>query len=76
MAKVLEMFPGDGIVKPEWLDGQVWQLDEGEDFNCTKDSIRGRFSSACYQKELRAKTRVDGDSVIVQARPRAEEKKK
>ena len=70
MAKVLETFPGDGVVNPDWLDGQVWQLDEGEDFKCSIESIRGRFSSACYGKDLKAKTRVEGTSVIVQARPK------
>jgi len=75
MAKVLDGFPGDGIVKEEWMDGQVWQLDEGEDFSCSIESIRGRFSSACYGRDLKAKTRVQGTSVIVQARAKENGKK-
>jgi len=52
----------------EWLDGQVWRLTRGEDFNCLASSFQCMVSRVAKVRGLLCSTAREGDdAVIVQA---------
>lgn len=53
----------------EWLDGNVWSLDAGDDFTCTSESLRTTIYAAAKKRGVSVNTFVDDDKVIVQAIP-------
>jgi hypothetical protein len=52
----------------EWLDGQIWKLTNGTDFDCTPSA----FGNAAYRYARRhgmtVRVCVDGDEVHLQCR--------
>lgn len=57
----------------EWLDGQVRELERGEngDFDCTPDSFRNTFYTAANERGLKAKTKElpNGNVRVVALKP-------
>lgn len=54
------------------LDGAVWELNEGEDFQEGKaNSVRSLLSKTAKDRGLIAHTRTDNGTVYVQAVPRS-----
>lgn len=51
------------------MNGQVWKLTKGIDFNCTVESFTTGCHYAAKVSGKRAKTRRDGDTVYVCATP-------
>lgn len=76
MAEILETFPADVRGMPhypwgEWLDGQVWKLTHGVDFQCVHASIRAAIYQAANRKGVKVQTTITEDgSVILRAYPR------
>ena len=73
MAKVLKQFAFGGragVKYPwdEWLDGQIWELTHGKDFNC----VTGNFRSVVYVEAKRrgkkVRASVKENSLVIQAR--------
>ncbi len=50
-----------------WLDGRVWKLTKGPDFECECNSLRGAAYAAAARAGVTVKVTVDGDHVILQA---------
>lgn len=73
MAEVVSAFPktavGSKYPWSEWMNGQVWKLTKGIDFNCTVESFTTGCHYAAKVSGKRAKTRRDGDTVYVCATP-------
>lgn len=69
MATRLESFPSSCNKEKYnydlWLDGSVWRLDKGSDFNLSPQAFRSMLWRAAYNRGLTIKTRIDHDSVIV-----------
>jgi len=57
-----EKYPYD-----EWLDGKVWQLDEGTDFEVSKGSFMTSIRGAAKKRGLNVRSRVLETAVVVQA---------
>lgn len=59
-----EKYPYD-----EWLDGQIWQLEEGEgkDFQVNKMSFMTSVRGAAKKRGLKLKSRVLDNAVVIQA---------
>lgn len=82
MAKVVSELPkrkggGGGRAEKypydEWLDGQPWELTEGEDFEVSKASFMTSMRGAAKKRDLKLRSRVGEKSVVVQAfKPEAE----
>ncbi len=77
MAKRLDNFefprpPGRSPKYPwdEWLDGFAWRLTRGEDFVPTSESFRSMAYDAAELRGLKCQTKIDGDSLTIQARPK------
>lgn len=78
MAKVIEAF--DFRVRhvhwsydwDSWLNGQIWQLEEGVDYTCKSSSIRLLAIGAAKRRKLRVHVSVNGKTGVVtlQAYPR------
>lgn len=66
MAKVIEALPkkAGGIGRQskynydEWLDGQIWQLDAGEDFEGKPQSMRANINNAAHKRGLKVRSRI------------------
>lgn len=73
MATKVKRFPkecGPKKIKYDWdrwLDGNIWKLKKGTDFNCRVDSMRLYFYTKCRMENLKGKTQLHGDSIWVQA---------
>lgn len=85
MAKVVTELPkrkggGKGRAEKynydEWLDGQIWQLEEGTDFEVNKMSFMTSVRGAAKKRDLKLKSRVTDDAVIIQAEPLTDEDRK
>ena len=58
----------------EWLDGQIRQLTQGEDFSCKVSSLRLQaHKQMAGNKDMMVRTNTlpDGKSIILQAVPRS-----
>ena len=55
-----------------WLDGSIWELTKGEDFDCEARTFVTRAHSNARSKKRKVKTRVldGGMRVVLQAIPR------
>jgi hypothetical protein len=84
MAKVLTELPkrhGGGGRKEsypydEWLDGQIWQLEEGTDYKSKTASMLTNIRQAADKRNLKVRTRLldDGKTLVVQSyKPEPEE---
>jgi hypothetical protein len=77
MAQTLPEFPqphastrGIGLYPwrgPEgWLNGQVWKITQGEDFELAPENMRAVVIARAHREGLRARTSVQGDTVTFQ----------
>lgn len=82
MAKVIQELPrkhgGAGRSEQypyaEWLDGQIWQLVEGEDYKSKSTSMLTNIRQAAQKRDLKVRTRfVDGGIVVQAYKPEADE---
>ena len=73
MAEVTEEMPNTLQIKGRWtryLDGQVWKLIAGEDFDPINISnVRQSLYCAARARGLKATVRTVGNALLVQARP-------
>lgn len=76
MAQVVDELPkrkGGGVGRAEkypydeWLDGKVWQLDEGSDFDVTKQSFMTSIRGAAKKRGYKLRSRILENAVVVQA---------
>ena len=72
MAKVIKNFdfPASRRVRypwDKWLDGQVWELNHGEDFLVDPAQMRRNVYSAVWARGLAVQTHRKGKKLIVQA---------
>jgi hypothetical protein len=51
----------------EWLDGGIYELVRGEDFQTTAASLRGTAVAAAYRRGLKLRTSIRGNAVTIQA---------
>jgi hypothetical protein len=71
MSEVLKEFPIDGKRKgksswDEFADGRVYRLRRGVDFKAAPVNKRTAAYAYAKQKKLKVRSRVEGDSIIVQ----------
>lgn len=75
MATTLESFDfTDGRGKHNWdlwLDGQIWRLTKGEDFDSKPSSLRASAAKQADNRNKDLRFNVDGDTVVLQAINRA-----
>lgn len=50
----------------DWLDGRIWQLTKGKDFNCLTNSMRVQAYARARERQLRVRTTIHGDTLIIQ----------
>jgi len=51
----------------EWLNGAIWVVTKGEDFDCQTDSFVAALDYACKTRKLKYQTSIDGDNVTFQS---------
>ena len=74
MANKLDAFPSAAARRyedlEEWLDGSVWELHQGEDFDKAR-AVRSALAAAARRRDRRVRTRLAGDDgkqkLVVQA---------
>jgi hypothetical protein len=69
MAKILKdsVFPTRTRSKhpwDEWLDGQVWQLTEGEDFHGSRENFRAAAGAAAQNRHGKVRTRTGTENGV------------
>lgn len=74
MAEVLESFTfrpdAKGFKKypwHEWMDGRIWKLCRGVDFECDPKSMRTQISVYARRKGLRTRASIAQDNIVFQA---------
>lgn len=70
MARILDEFPGvPRRVHPwrEWLDGRVWELTHGVDFDHPPRTMRQYAYQAAWRAGVRLQTAVRGDILVLRA---------
>jgi hypothetical protein len=72
MPQVVESMPsgrklGQSYDWKSLFDGQTWKLDHGSDFSCKMSSFRCQVFSAAKKYAVKVSTRVEGDSLYLQA---------
>lgn len=73
MARILKELPPDGRSKYDWdrwLNGKVWELQRGKDFQVAPKSFHNATAAAVRRRDLSLSSRVRGDTVVIQARKR------
>ncbi len=53
----------------EWFDGSVWAIKRGEDFDVSVATFRSMAYTTASRRHLKLTSRVDGDTVLLQALP-------
>ncbi len=53
----------------DWLDGQIWLLKSGEDFNGKPESMRANINNAARKMGLKVVTRINPEGLWVQSKP-------
>ncbi len=80
MASVLKefSFPKRASMLPwhKWLDGQIWQLTQGEDFKVRITTVRLRAFVEAQKKGGSLRTSVRGNTVVLQFIPKTVRKKR
>lgn len=72
MANKIRTFPKRQMGRPEtypwsdWLDGGIWQLVKGDDFDCEAKSFRHSAYSAATRAGVSLRVAVAGDTVTIQ----------
>lgn len=72
MAKVLKQFAFGGragVKYPwdEWLDGQIWELTHGKDFNCVVVNFRSAVYVEAKRRGKKVRISLRENSVVIQA---------
>ena len=69
MAEVLDSFEFgmERSIWGEWLDGRIWRLERGHDFDVIPDTLDKRARAAAKRRGLKVRVRVRGDVVVIQA---------
>lgn len=72
MAKKLKNFEfrtnaRDSMPWEEWLDGNIWQLTKGEDFDRSVESIRSGAFVKAKAMGLKVRTSVKENTIVIQA---------
>lgn len=69
MAQVLEKynFTRGRYDWDTWFNGDIWQLEQGEDFEVDPASFRSTITAAARRYEVSVRTAVNGNSVVLQA---------
>lgn len=72
MPQVVESMPSGRKlgISYDWkslFDGQTWKLERGPDFGCKMSSFRCQVFTAAKKHGVKVATRVDGDSLYLQA---------
>lgn len=75
MAKVITELPkkAGGIGREPkypydtWLDGQIWQLDVGDDFEGKPQSMRANINNAAKKKGLKVRSRIVETGLVIQS---------
>lgn len=71
MAEVLTELPG-GLGRPskypwlDWTDGRAWRIVEGEDFHCSKQSMRRTLYGRAYGTGMKVSVRMEPDAIAFQ----------
>jgi hypothetical protein len=72
MARKLDQFPLSGAARYPWneyLDGGVWELTRGEDFDCSVKSLQGAARNQAGRRSgsvrMRTRQASDGREVVV-----------
>lgn len=75
MARVLDTFPQTYVEWAKYLDGQVWELVQGVDFNGTLQNTRCALFHAATRAGLLVRTRVTSTksplTIVIQAYDKA-----
>lgn len=68
MAKRISTLPrrnrGSKYPWDEWMDGSVWSVAHGIDFQISAETFRALVHSAANTRGLKAETRIRGDEVF------------
>ena len=72
MAKKLTKFPDPVPAESDypwddWLNGKIWRLTKGVDFDCLAASLRGGAHAQCRRRGLTLRATVRGDVVVLWA---------
>jgi hypothetical protein len=74
MAKKLDNFPNDEFGQPnrkyawdEWLNGEIWELTRGEDFDIRVDHFRAQAFTNAKRRGMKLRTNVTDERIILQA---------
>lgn len=51
----------------QWLNGEIWQLQQGVDFEITMKQMRTAAHLAAGRRDLRVQGSADGNTLIIQA---------
>ena len=51
----------------EWLDGQIWELTAGKDFEVAIETMRGTVISTINRRGKASRTKIDGEKLYIQA---------
>lgn len=74
MAEVLSEFPLRNTAKydwDKWLDGRIWRLVRGEDFDLTLDQFRNQVHNRARARNMYVTCQKHGqDALVIQATPR------
>lgn len=72
MAEKLNDFPRNNSGRPniypwdEWLDGSIWFIKKGEDYDSLTSTMRQGIFNMSYRRGGRSRTMVDGDTITFQ----------
>jgi hypothetical protein len=55
-----ERYPWD-----QWLDGSIWVLTKGEDFDCTITAIRSGAFAAAARRRIKVRTSNPDDQTLI-----------
>lgn len=78
MARMVEAMPNNGSTVgrrgkypwKDWLNGSVWELHKGADFDCSILTIRSAACYAAMRRGKRVSVQITDDAVFLQARPK------
>jgi len=73
MAKVVEKMPGKSETDAtydwnNWLDGRIWELKRGIDFQIQSHSFRSVAHSEATKRGVTIKTSISGDTIFIRAK--------
>ena len=73
MAERVDRIPGSragGVPKypwEEWLDGSLWKLIQGKDFECKPESMHSVAKTAARNRHVAVEVHQRGDRIYIQA---------